>query len=287
MGNGWRNEWSIPLTFRVILLGHYSSVRGTQWRLSFCFRSMEQATVSGRETSVSLTFHFELFQACLEAGAIDLNVPLNGADRVFNADYMFSSNDQFFLIEFKSSRGGLSSEDHKESACNLCHELYEEDVALQLHRHCHFAMWGHKAYRGGLDTFFGVYENLVCRPKILPSCEAVYSIPYKDGFVEHTGEELARAVANKKCGLNQVQFVAYLQWLLWARKGDTKKRELPITLFGTSFAGGVKSREFKSFDQLELWAAPFMANYVAPADSQPESDDPEPDSPKPSRGPSM
>ncbi|MBI6856162.1 hypothetical protein YA0002_25705 [Pseudomonas cichorii] len=242
-------------------------------------------TVSGRETSVSLTFHYELFQACRSHGAIDLNIPLNGADRVFNADYMFSSDDQFFLIEFKSSKGDLRSENHKESACLLCEGLFNIPEALELHQQCHFAMWARKGHNDGLNTFFGVYEDLVCRSENLPSCGAVYIEPEHrfHNFDEpkvRSGEQLATDVAMKLVGLGRDDFLRYLEWLLWTRSDASsyeKNRELPITLFGTSFAGGIKSREFKSFQQLEAWAEPFIEKYNAA--HTPAKPDPAPESP--------
>lgn len=238
--------------------------------------------MSGREPSVSLTFHFELWQACVSHGAIDLNIPLSGADRVFNADNMFSSDGRFFLVEFKSSRGDLRSEDHKKSACVLCEGLFTYWEALDLHQQCHFAAWGKKRYNGGLDTFFGVYEDLVCRPETLPSCGAVRQNPAHrhleyDGPAEVSGEQLAIAVATGQSGLERHDFLRYLNWLLWAR-GETgsyeKTRAMPITLFGTSFAGGIKSREFANFQQLDAWAEPFIAKYMAAVNPSAASDPP-------------
>lgn len=243
--------------------------------------------MSGREPSVSLTFHFELWEACRSHGAIDMNIPLNGADRVFNADNMFSSNDRFFLVEFKSSRGDLRSEDHKKSACLLCEELFNSWEALELHQQCHFAEWGKKRYKEGLDTFFGVYEDLVCRPETLPTCSAVRVTPEHrqhafDDPAERSGEQLAIDVAIGDSGLERHDFLRYLDWLLWTR-GDAgvyeKTRALPITLFGTSFAGGIKSREFANFQQLEAWAEPFIAKYKAsPTPSATADPAPEPSS---------
>lgn len=227
--------------------------------------------MSGRETSVSVTFHSQLFKACLAHGSIELNIPLSGADRYFNADHMFSSNEQFFLIEFKSRLGNLGSEDNKLSACMLCEGLFECDHAADLHRLCHFAMWGKKSYLAGLETFYGVYQDLVCRPNILPSCAAVQDMTLPDWPPEvideliRSGPELAEAVALQRLGLEKHNFLIYLAWLLGTRKGDNKKRELPITLYGISFAGGIESKAFHSFVEFEQWVAPVFTNPNATA----------------------
>ncbi|MGR6499243.1 hypothetical protein IYR97_20015 [Pseudomonas fulva] len=211
-----------------------------------------------------------------------MNIPLSGADRVFNADNMFSSDGRFFLVEFKSSRGDLRSEDRKKSACVLCEGLFTYWEALDLHQQCHFAAWGKKRYNGGLDTFFGVYEDLVCRPETLPSCGAVRQNPPHrhleyDGPAEVSGEQLAIAVATGQSGLERHDFLRYLNWLLWAREETgsyEKTRAMPITLFGTSFAGGIKSREFANFQQLDAWAEPFIAKYMAAVNPSAASDPP-------------
>ncbi|BCT33542.1 hypothetical protein PproGo58_30370 [Pseudomonas protegens] len=125
-------------------------------------------------------------------------------------------------------------------------------------------MWGRKKHNDGLDTFYGVYEDLVCRSSTLPRCEAVLSYPKLDEPRVRSGEVLAHKVAQKSAGLDRHGFLVYLEWLLGNRSiagSYEKDRELPITLFGTSFVGGVKSREFKNFLQLEAWAEPFIASY--------------------------
>lgn len=79
-----------------------------------------------------------------------------------------------------------------------------------------------------------------------------------------TGEELADKVARQSAGLGRAGFLAYLEWLLGAKDNASpyeENSELPITLFDTSFAGGVKSREFKNLKQLADWAEPFILSY--------------------------
>lgn len=224
--------------------------------------------MSGREISVIDTFYFELLQACARHGTIDLKVSLNGADRKFNADTMFSSDGQFFLIEFKSSPGTLKKEEHKPSACILCEGLFKYPEVLDLHQQCHFAMWGRKEYKGGLDTVYGIYEDLVCRTGTLPLCEGVWPYqthrnpnPTLDIPLTWKGIHLADEVSQRKAGLDRDRFLKYLEWLLWARNsgaGSTANRALPIILYGTSLLGGVKSIPFKNFLELEAWAKPYL-----------------------------
>jgi hypothetical protein len=222
--------------------------------------------VSGRELSVVDVFQAELFQACLRNGAIDLKISLNGSDRVFNADTMFSSNEHFFLVEFKSSLGELKSEDRKPAACILCDGLFTYPNMLELHQQCHYAMWGKKQYNGNLGSVYGVYEDLICRPKTLPLCESVWQTPiHRDAELDEPktweGKELAVRAAQKTAGLDREKFLYYLEWLLWARTSDggsTATGALPIMLFGTSLLGGVSGMPFKNFQSLEAWAQPFI-----------------------------
>ncbi|WP_417702204.1 hypothetical protein [Pseudomonas sp.] len=240
--------------------------------------------MAGRELSVIDAFHFDLIQACQRHGAIDLKISLNSGDRNLNADSMFAINGRFFLVEFKSNMGSLQDEDRKESACFLCEGLLEVAEALELHQECHFAMWGRKKKNDGLDTFYGVYEDLVCRPETLPSCEAVRCNQKLNIPQIGAGEELADKVARKSAGLDRAGFLAYLEWLLGAKDTAStyeESSELPITLFGTSFAGGVKSREFKNFKQLADWAEPFISSYKsAQIAATPDPTPPPPSSPK-------
>ncbi|WP_338524008.1 hypothetical protein NUH87_30660 [Pseudomonas batumici] len=189
-------------------------------------------------------------------GALDLSIPLCGADRHFNADEMFAANDQFLLIEFKSNRHNLGKENSKESACLLCENLIHIQEARLLHRQCHFAMWGKKHRGGGLETLGGIYQDLVCHPDVLPSCEAVFATT---NLVDETalvfkGEALARSVAQGKAGLHADEFALYLQWLLSLRGGETRRQNFPIVLFGISMLGPVDSYAFDSFHELAGWA---------------------------------
>lgn len=222
--------------------------------------------MSGRELSVVDVFHGELFQACWRNNSVELKISLNGADRVFNADAMFSSNDRFFLIEFKSSLGDLKSEDRKPAACLLCEGLFKHPKILQVHQQCHYAMWGKKQYNGNLETKYGVYEDLVCRSQTLPLCEAVWHVPNHreselDAPKHWKGTDLAFDATQNKAGLGREEFLPYLEWLLWTRTsggGSTGRGTLPIMLFGTSLLGDVNGQPFENFQSLEAWAQPFI-----------------------------
>lgn len=54
--------------------------------------------LTGREDSVKREFDIIFGDVCKALGKVDMTAPLNGADRYFNADTMFSNYDNFFLL---------------------------------------------------------------------------------------------------------------------------------------------------------------------------------------------
>ncbi|WP_219095119.1 hypothetical protein [Pseudomonas sp. UMAB-40] len=213
--------------------------------------------MSGRENSVAKLFHRQLVKSCGKQNLYDLSIPLCGADRHFNADEMFAANDWFLLIEFKSGRRNVKAENTKLSACRLCTSLRQHKDAEHYHRQCHYVMWGKKIRDAGLKTHGGIYQDLVCRPDVLPACIALKSETVKrvdDKAQIFLGEELASKVAQKKAGLHAAEFSLYLQWLLGLRGGENTSQKFPIVLFGISMTGPLESYAFSSLHELAKWA---------------------------------
>ena len=114
--------------------------------------------MSGREDSVIERFRKDLRNECKTSGAVDMNAPANGGDRYLNADEFFAAGNRFFIVEFKSRKFDLKSEDRKPSACALCGRLAASAKAKELHDMAHFAAWAEKERKGNLKCFVGVYR---------------------------------------------------------------------------------------------------------------------------------
>ncbi|MFC5478676.1 hypothetical protein [Massilia suwonensis] len=208
--------------------------------------------MSGREDSVTEVFRHELRDECSAVDVDDMNAPASGTDRYWNADEFFGIGDRFFIVEFKSHKFGLKSEDRKPSACALCGRLASNSKARALHDKGHFAAWGVKPRDGDLTCFAGIYRLLVCRLEVLASCEHVEGT-FDDENVVDSAINLIRSTLNAENGLDEQQFTAYIRWLIEGDKGGGSAG-FPIGIFAFSNARRVRGREFKNYEAFSEWA---------------------------------
>lgn len=216
-----------------------------------------QSKGDGREDSVTDIFKGLVQDECHSRGIDDLIVSVNGKDRHFNADTMFSVCDRFFIVEMKSYKRNIRDEAKKDAVSNLCYGLLRDLNIRNWHRQCHYIMWGHIMRGSGmLETRFDVYEDRVCRTDILPDCPdlaAPFKLPYRNG------RNLAIAAAMGQAGLCKPDFFYYLNWLLGERAEealpvDIETEPFPLTLFGSSRGAGVYGKSFRTYKDLDNWA---------------------------------
>lgn len=204
--------------------------------------------MTGREDSVIERFRKDLRTSCVKTGKVDMNAPVNGADRHFNADEFFAVDGRFFIVEFKSSKHNLKDEERKTPACVLCGRLSQSPNARALHDRGHFAAWGKKQPNSNLNVTFGIYRILVCSERTLPNCRHVKGV-FTDEIV-YESAKLLDNITNQKAGLNAEEFKCYLKWLL----NHNKDEFFPHILFGYTYTEGVFDREFSSYDDFSKWA---------------------------------
>ncbi|MDX6917750.1 hypothetical protein R9X49_21890 [Pectobacterium carotovorum] len=210
----------------------------------------------GIEASVASIFKSQLNSACLRNGIDDLAFDLNGADRLVNADNMFSICDRFFLIEMKSWDYNISSEALKPSVCDLCTGLTLEPTVRNWHRQCHYLMWAEMGgFPPGIQTYCSIYEDCVCRPNILPNCPG---LTYPQHQAISLGTALiASILKEEKGGLTAPEFFYYLEWLLGTRTGPAptnfRNTDVPIALVGNSGNRGIFGKVFTTFNDLDAW----------------------------------
>lgn len=209
--------------------------------------------MNGRENSVIESFRHSLRRECTKVNVVDMNAPANSGDRYWNADEFFAAGDRFFIVEFKSQKFSLKSEDRKPSACTLCGRLATNIQARIWHDMAHFAAWGHKRREGDLTCHIGVYRTLVCRHEVLPSCEHV-SLDCNAGSFEVSENFIQKTICGKK-GLREPEFTRYLRWLIIDSNTGGGSSGFPIGIYAYSQKHGMNGRLFSQYDDFSWWAS--------------------------------
>lgn len=215
--------------------------------------------LTGREDSVKREFDIIFERVCKHYGKVDMTAPLNGADRYFNADTMFSNFDSFFLVEFKSHYDSVKRENHKESACDLCCGLNLDKQIMSLHDLCHFIAYGADK-NGKMVVEWDIYKNRVCNSQTLPECAGAASI--NGAPVNGDAYDLVEDVFDSIKGLDKDRFKTYLNWLLGSR-GLSKTRKAAVKkngnfkakIYASSSDYVMESPIFESINDIELWAS--------------------------------
>lgn len=229
--------------------------------------------MEGVEDSVIERFRKNLRSACHSMGLVDMNAPVNAADRKLNADEFFAFGEHFFLIEFKSAKHTLKSESSKPSACALCTRLGKSESYKDLHDKAHYVAWGVKEYLSNLRCEMGVYRSLVCCKEVLASCEAVKDLSSEGKHYEAEGYLTTNI---QSIGLSAEDFSRYLNWLLQNSSDAIKKDKIGLKLFGYTYTNGIMEREFRTYNDLFSWAEQAKAFQLRLSRSGNSSSDPAP-----------
>lgn len=210
--------------------------------------------MAGREDSLKAEFDTLFMSACEHYGTIDVRAPLNGLDRFFNADTLFSTFDRFFIVEFKSYMHSLGDEKYKDSACDICCGLVADPDVIPFHDQCHFAMWGRiKRKENRLEGDYQIYRKAVCRPVVLPECTGA---SFSNNSIEFQHfKSLAKKAGQNTAGLPSFEFQIYLAWLLGNRGiGANGKGDFNTAIYATSKSHGIAGMAFKSRSDLHQWS---------------------------------
>ncbi|KGA33520.1 hypothetical protein [Pectobacterium odoriferum] len=218
--------------------------------------------MSGREESVKEHFDSMFRSACEHFGKIDILAHLNGLDNRFNADTLYSTFDNFFIIEFKSFRKNIKDEIKKPAVCLLCCGLSQNVPITTLHDSCHYLMWGQKRNKK-LVADYDIYRNVVCNTTILPDCNGAKTMTLQPNTL--SSHHLAYFAGNNQIGLNAHDFSIYLEWLLNSRNGSQsadsenvyKEKDNKGTFFSTIYATSehyAVDLTFNSIDSMYQWA---------------------------------
>lgn len=229
--------------------------------------------MEGVEDSVIERFRKNLRSACQSMGQVDMNAPVNAADRKLNADEFFAVGEHFFLIEFKSAKHTLKSEAVKQSACTLCARLIESPSFKALHDQAHFVAWGVKQRLSNLRCEMGVYRSLVCCKEVLALCDAVKDLSSEG---QHHEAESYLKENIQSIGLSAENFSRYLKWLLMKPSDAIKDDKIGLKLFGYSYTNGIEEQTFLTYNDLFSWAAQARAFKIQLRSSDNSLSDPSP-----------
>ncbi|MFE8149332.1 hypothetical protein RBA69_19205 [Brenneria goodwinii] len=219
--------------------------------------------MSGREESVKEHFDRLFRSSCQHHGNIDIMAHLNGLDNRLNADTLYTTYDNFFIIEFKSFKANIKDEKRKPAVCVLCCGLSKNIQITRLHDSCHYLMWGKKRNKK-LEADFDIYRNVVCNTTILPDCHGASLMNLQSN--ESTSRHLAYFAGNNQVGLDAENFRIYLEWLLSSRSGtknsesesdDDKEDKHTGTFLSTIYATSehyAVDLTFNSIDSMYQWA---------------------------------
>lgn len=152
-----------------------------------------------------------------EAGLDFVNFSLNGQDRDAGADYLFTADSNFSLVEYKDAEDCIAAEGKKWRRRTLCEILEDEENAAWKAHHdaCHYIAWRDI----DADLRFNVYRKEVCNNKIFPMSKKI-SCKLPDLGLRITGTAFADDfVAGNRC-LGLVDFEKYLKWLMEEGSGS-------------------------------------------------------------------
>jgi hypothetical protein len=85
---------------------------------------------------------------------------LDGQDSVLGGDYIFTSNTNFALVEFKYEKGDLKAEGDKRLRKLLCEKLDADEARLSQSLQCHFIAWSQKYI--ARNIYFNKYHAEIC-----------------------------------------------------------------------------------------------------------------------------
>lgn len=183
-----------------------------------------------------------------KAGLYFVDFSLNGQDRDAGADYLFTAESNFCLVEYKDDEDCIAAEGRKWRRRNLCEILeVEENAGWKAHHDvCHYIAWRDK----DTDLRFNIYRKEVCNSKIFPGNEKI-TCQLPDLSLRVAGTLFAdEFVAGGRClGLND--FEEYLKWLM--KKSSGSEAETLQLAVSNPNQQVFSTKRFKSLAEANNW----------------------------------
>ncbi|MES2822482.1 MAG: hypothetical protein V4732_02690 [Pseudomonadota bacterium] len=171
---------------------------------------------------------------------------LDGQDAILGADYIFTTDTSFVLVEFKYEELDLPSEGKKELRKLMCELLSEDYKALDKSLMCHFVAWSKK--QETRELYFNRYYPEICNQKIFPG--SMLLADNKDSSGRMYADILITDFLNGIVGANFNVFKQYTDWLL--SLGETGDGGIEVMLDNPE-TNQLEIIEFSDLDMLNDW----------------------------------
>ena len=181
-----------------------------------------------------------------EYGRQTYRLSVDGQDSLLGADYIFTSNSKFALIEFKYESKDILAEGKKELREKMCLLLDQSPLRLRQSLKCHYIAWSELVETR--KVHFNMYHPEVCNLKIFP--DSKISAPQPNTDYRLYAEELVDQFLNGAIGNEYETFSSYTKWLLNIAGSEGGSIEV---MLDNPDSNQLDILDFKSLDLLNDW----------------------------------
>jgi len=140
----------------------------------------------------------------------------DGQDSIVGADYLFTNNTNFFMVEFKYDKSDLKKEKRKVRRLKLCYMLDEHEDWKNLSKACHYVAWSEEIMKAVADRYrlnFNAYYDEICNRHVFGEDSGLEQYdPFTDFRV--SAGRLADDFLAGNLGVGFELFEQYTDWLL-------------------------------------------------------------------------
>ena len=187
---------------------------------------------------------------------------LDGQDALVGADYIFNTNTNFALVEFKYEKIDLRSEGKKRLRKITCENLKEDNGRYLQSLECHFIAWSQKGTTR--EIYLNQYYPTICNQKIFPDSRI---LPQDgDSSSEVSSKTLIENFLRGYVGASFNVFKSYTDWLL--SLGETGAGGIEVMMDNPE-RNQSGMLEFNNLDLLHDWLiqndpSPTLSNSYGP-----------------------
>lgn len=171
---------------------------------------------------------------------------LDGQDSILGADYIFTCNTNFALVEFKYEERDIRAESEKPLRRTLCLRLDQDQTKRYQSLQCHFIAWSQK--EESRRIYFNQYQPEVCNRELFP--DAPLRKLQKDSTSRMRAEGLVTQFLDGEIGSTFETFREYTNWLL--SLGEKEETGVEIMLDNPD-SNDLKILEFSSLELVNDW----------------------------------
>jgi len=171
---------------------------------------------------------------------------LDGQDSILGADYIFTSNTNFALVEFKYEQRDLKAEGDKRLRRILCEKLEVDKTRLNQSLQCHFIAWSQK--EEVRKIYFNKYYPEICSREIFPQAELHRAQGDPSSRIQ--AQRMVTSFLDGDLGTNFRTFQLYTQWLLSI--GETGEGGVELMLDNPD-SNDLEILEFSNLDLVNDW----------------------------------